>query len=58
MPRQAAPLCKAPEILDTVLHKIHAASSRGVWGGTHLRRRGITVALQQPVAVEPLLELL
>ena len=24
-------LCKAPEILDTVLHKIHAASPRGVW---------------------------
>ena len=23
--------CKAPEILDTVLHKIHAASPRGVW---------------------------
>ena len=23
--------CKAPEFLDTELHKIHAASATGVW---------------------------
>ncbi len=25
------PFCKAPECLDTVLHKSHAASAMGVW---------------------------
>jgi hypothetical protein len=28
---QSLSMCKAPELLDAVLHKIHAASARGMY---------------------------